>query len=95
MKTDTYLIEGEKNKETNIIVPIEDIGNGEESIVINITHDGIGFEVLDDQDNVLYSYAYKYADLCNDIEARDFYLKQAAFRHPASSLHVIDGGGNK
>jgi hypothetical protein len=80
--------------ETEFIIPIDDMGNGEESLVISIMKDIIKFEVLDDEDNLLYSDSQSYETLCNSIEARDLYLQAAVLRHPAS-LQLIDGGGNK
>lgn len=94
MKTTTHFITAEANEQTDILIPIEDIGNGEESLVITIKENSIKFEVLDDEDNLLYSELQSYEDFCNSIEARDLYLKAAALRHPAS-LQLIDGGGNK
>jgi hypothetical protein len=92
----TYLLSPE-TEETEIIIPIEDMDNGEESLVININEDGIKFEVRDDEDNVLYQASDNYAELCNYIEARDLYLNAAVKRHPASqpTLQLIDGGGKE
>lgn len=96
MKQTTHFISPD-TEQTDIIIPIEDMGNGEESFVININEDGIKFQILDDEDNVLYQASDSYEDFCNFIEARDLYLDAAINRHPASQprLELIDGGGNK
>ena len=94
---ETYLTSPE-TEETYIIIPIEDMGDGEESLIVRVQENGIRFEVLDDEDNVLYQVSDSYEDFCNYIEARDLYLDAAILRHPAASqqaLQVIDGGGNK
>ncbi len=90
----SYLLSPE-TEETEIIIPIEDMGNGEESLVININQDGIKFQVFDDEDNMLYQASDNYPEFCDYIEARDLYLDAAVQRHPASqpNLQLIDGGG--
>lgn len=84
-------------EDTELIVPIEDMGSGEESIVISVNKDGIKFQVLDDEDNVLYQASDNFAEFCDYIEARDLYLDAAIQRHPASQprLQSIDGGGKQ
>jgi hypothetical protein len=84
-------------EQTDIIIPIEDIGNGEESLLITVLKDSIKFQVLDDEDNVLYQVSDSYEDFCNYIEARDLCLDAAILRHPASQprLELIDGGGKQ
>lgn len=89
----TYLV----TEETELIIPIEDMGNGEESIIISVNDNGLKFQVLDDEDNVLYQASDNFPEFCDYIEARDLYLDAAIQRHPASQprLQSIDGGGNK
>jgi hypothetical protein len=96
METNTYLTSPE-TEETYIIIPIEDMGSGEESLIVRVQENGIKFEVLDDEDNVLYQVSDSYEDFCEYVEARDLYLDAAVRRHPASqpTLQLIDGGGKE
>jgi hypothetical protein len=96
MKQTTHFTSPDTEK-TDIIIPIEDIGNGEESLLITVLKDSIKFQVLDDEDNVLYQVSDSYKDFCDYIEARDLYLDAAINRHPASQprLQLIDGGGKQ
>ena len=110
MNTETHFITPNEDTEINLVIPVPDIGNGEESLIVGIKENSIKFEVLDDQDNVIYNTTLSYGDFCNYIEARDLYWTQqfapttinpdldgAIRRHPAGRKHlqVIDGGGNK
>ena len=110
MNTETHFITPNEDTEINLVIPVPDIGNGEESLIVGIKENSIKFEVLDDQDNVIYNTTLSYGDFCNYIEARDLYWTQqfapttinpdldgAIRRHPAGKKHlqVIDGGGNK
>lgn len=111
MNTETHFITPNEDTEINLVIPVPDIGNGEESLIVGINENSINFEVLDDQDNVIYNTTLSYGDFCNYIEARDLYwaqdfppnpimnleLDEAIQRHPAGKKHlqVIDGGGNK
>ena len=110
MNIETHFITPNKETEINLVIPVPDIGNGEESLIVGIKENSIKFEVLDDQDNVIYNTTLSYGDFCNYIEARDLYwaqdfpptpmnleLDEAVLRHPAGKKHlqIIDGGGNK
>jgi hypothetical protein len=95
MNTETHFITPNKNTEIDLVIPVPDIGNGEESLVVSIMENSIKFEVMDDEDNVIYQISDSYEDFCNYIEARDLYVDAAILRHPANTLQIIDGGGNK
>jgi hypothetical protein len=96
-------------KETEFVlnIDVEDNGNGEEVLVVEVKDGEISFLVIDDEDNALYAMTYDYETFMDFIEARDFQvamlahskeLHEAMGRHPARMqplLQLIDGGGNK
>lgn len=91
-----YLVSHELET-TEIHVPLDNIGNGEATLIIIVDEEGLKFMVLDGYDEVLYQTSDNYEDFCNFIEARDLYLDAAKERHPANKtvLQVIDGGGKE
>lgn len=92
----TYLVSPELET-TQIHVPLDNIGNGEATLIIIVDEEGLKFMVLDGYDEVLYQASDDYENFCNFIEARDLYLDAAIERHPANKpvLQIIDGGGKE
>lgn len=95
-------------KDTNFVlhIDVEDTGNGEEVLVVEVKDGQISFLVVNDEDTALYAMTYDYETFMNFIEARDFQvtmlahaqeLHDAVGRHPASQPHlqIIDGGGKQ